>query len=66
LVTRLALDENLFARSRVLGMPRDDREDSGSEHENETAHPIVSMADKEHARVNRSDIRQYSNDSITQ
>jgi hypothetical protein len=55
LVTRLALDENLLARSRVLGIPRDDREDSGSEHENETAHPTVSMADKEHTRANRSD-----------
>src|SRR6202041_3741720 len=38
LVTRLALDENLLARSRVLGMPRDDRENSGSEHENEISH----------------------------
>src|ERR1700704_6300709 len=43
LVTRLALDENLLARSRVLGIARDDREDSGSEHENETAHPTDSM-----------------------
>src|SRR6202166_1311788 len=32
LVTRLALDENLLARSRILGMPRDGCEDSGSEH----------------------------------
>src|SRR5882672_697466 len=55
LVTRLALDENLLARSRVLGMPRDGCEDSGSEQENETAHPTVSMADKEYARANRSD-----------
>src|SRR6202051_2913433 len=55
LVTRLALDENLLARSRVLRISGGDREDSGSEHENETAHPTVSMADKEHARANRSD-----------
>src|SRR5712692_11821028 len=39
LVTRLALDENLLARSRILGMHRDNREDSSSEHENETTHP---------------------------
>src|SRR6202051_4262852 len=32
LMTRLALDENLLARSRILGMPRDGCEDSGSEH----------------------------------
>src|SRR3981081_2370471 len=55
LVTRLALDENLLARSRILGIPGSDCEDSGSEHENETAHPTVSMADKEYARANRSD-----------
>src|SRR6202166_4926658 len=29
LVTRFALGENLLARSRILGMPRDDREDCG-------------------------------------
>src|ERR1700687_6046854 len=50
LVTRLALDENLLARSRILGMPRNDRENSSSEHENENAHPTVSMVDKKHAR----------------
>src|SRR5947207_7786981 len=55
LMTRLALDENLLARSRILGIPRDDREDSGSEHDNETAHPTLSMADKEYTRANRSD-----------
>src|SRR5258705_8870928 len=55
LVTRLALDENLLARSRILGIPRDDCEDSGSEHENETAHPTVSIADKGYGRANRSD-----------
>src|ERR1700687_4225142 len=55
LVTRLALDENLLARSRILGIPRDDCEDSGSEHDNKTAHPTVSMANKEYARANRSD-----------
>src|SRR5947207_4377328 len=54
LVARLALDENLLARSRILGIPRDDCEDSGSEHENETAHSIFSMTDKEYARANRS------------
>src|SRR5260221_6253037 len=43
LVTRLALDEDLFARSRILGIAGDDCEDSGSEHENETTHPTVSM-----------------------
>src|ERR1700682_4136105 len=53
LVTRLALDENLLARSRILGIPGDDREDSGSERENETAHPTVSTADKEQAHANR-------------
>src|SRR6266481_4078635 len=68
LVTGLALDENLFTRSRVLGIPRDDREDSGSEHENETAHPTDSMADKEHTRANRSDhfANRLRNDSIVQ
>src|SRR6266403_3683999 len=56
LVTRLALDENLLARSRILGIPRDACEDSGSEqHENKTAHPTFSMADKEYTRANRSD-----------
>src|SRR5882672_8284937 len=55
LVTRLALDENLLARSRVLGISRDYGEDAGSEHENQTAHPTISMADKEYARANRSD-----------
>src|ERR1700675_806563 len=47
LVTRLALDENLLARSRILGIPRDDCEDSGAEHENEneTAPPNLPMAD---------------------
>jgi len=66
LVTRLALDKNLLTRSRVLGMPRDDCEDSGSEHENETAHPTVSTADKEHTRANRSDhfANRLRNDSI--
>jgi beta-xylosidase len=54
LVTRLALDENLLARSRILGIPRNDCEDSGSEHENQTAHPTFSMTDKEHAHANRS------------
>jgi hypothetical protein len=49
------LDENLLARGRILGIARDGREDSGSEHENETAHPTISMADKEYARANRSD-----------
>jgi hypothetical protein len=49
------LDENLLARSHILGIPRDDGEDAGSEHENETAHPTISMADKEYARANRSD-----------
>src|SRR5712671_4710927 len=43
LVTRLALGENLLARGRILGMPRVDREDSGSEHENETGHPSVAV-----------------------
>src|SRR4029077_10870107 len=43
LVTRLALDENLLARSRILGIAGGDCEDSGSEHDNETAHPTVSM-----------------------
>jgi hypothetical protein len=52
LMTRLALDENLLARSCVLGMPRDDREDSGPEYENKTAHPTVSMANKENVRSN--------------
>jgi hypothetical protein len=67
LVTRLALDENLLARSRILGIPRDD---SGSEHENdnETAHPTISMAAKEYARANRSDYfanrLRSQNDSI--
>jgi len=46
LVTRLALDENLLARSRVLRISWGDSEDSGSQHENETAHPTVSIADK--------------------
>src|SRR3979490_3083202 len=56
LVTRLALDENLLARSHILGIPRDDCEDSGSKHENKTAHPTVSMADKGIcSRKNRSD-----------
>jgi hypothetical protein len=55
LVTRLALDENLLARSRILGKAGENCEDSGSEHENETAHPTVSMADKEYARANRGD-----------
>src|SRR6266436_9978679 len=55
LVTRLALNENLLARSRILGIPRDACEDSGSKHENKTAHPTFSMADKEYARANRSD-----------
>src|SRR5882757_1075765 len=55
LVTRLALDENLLARSHILGIPRDDGENAGSEHEKETAHPTISMADKEYARANRSD-----------
>jgi hypothetical protein len=66
LVTRLALDENLLTRSRVLGIPRDDREDSGSEHENETAHPTVSTADKEHTRASRSDhfANRLHNDSV--
>jgi len=70
LVTRLALDENLLARSRILGIPRDDCEDSGSEHENdnETAHPTISMADKEYARANHSDYfanwLRSQNDSI--
>src|SRR5882757_7342012 len=41
LVTRLALDENLLARSRILGICRDDREDSGSQPDNETAHLTV-------------------------
>src|SRR5438445_212014 len=41
LVTRLALDENLLARSRVLRISRGDGEDSGSEHENE--HPFVAV-----------------------
>jgi hypothetical protein len=49
------LDENLLAGSRILGIPRDDCEDSGSEHENETAHPTVSIADKGYGRANRSD-----------
>jgi hypothetical protein len=49
------LDENLLARSRILGIAGDDCEDSGSEHENKTAHPTVSMANKEYARANRSD-----------
>jgi hypothetical protein len=49
------LDENLLAGSRILGVPRDDCEDSGSEHENEATHPTVSMADKEYGRANRSD-----------
>jgi hypothetical protein len=68
LVTRLALNENLLTRSRVLGIPRDDQEDSGSEHENETAHPTVSTADKEHTRANRSDhfANRLCNDSIAQ
>src|SRR5258708_14624355 len=43
LVTRLALHENLLTRSRILGIAGDDCEDSGSEHQNETAHPTVSM-----------------------
>jgi hypothetical protein len=43
LVTRLALDENLLAQSRILGIPRDDCEDSGSEYENRTAHPSVAV-----------------------
>src|SRR6267378_7351228 len=30
LVTRLALDKNLLAQSRILGIPRDDCKDSGS------------------------------------
>jgi hypothetical protein len=38
------LDENLLARSRILGIAGDDRKDSGSEHDNETAHPTVSVA----------------------
>jgi hypothetical protein len=42
-VTRLALDENLLARRRILGIAGDDCEDSGSEYENEAAHPTVSM-----------------------
>src|SRR5882757_11257266 len=54
LVTRLALGENLLARSSILGIAGDDCEDSGSEHENETAHPTASMADKEYARASRS------------
>jgi hypothetical protein len=49
------LDENLLAGSHILGIPRDDCQDSGSEHENKTAHPTFSMADKEFARANRSD-----------
>jgi hypothetical protein len=49
------LDENLLAGSRILGIPWNDCEDSGSEHEDETAHPAVSMADKEFGRANRSD-----------
>jgi hypothetical protein len=70
LVTRFALDENLLAQSRVLGMgmPRDDCEDSSSEHENETAHPTISMADKEYARAHRSNYfanrLRSQNDSI--
>jgi hypothetical protein len=62
------LDENLLARSRILGMPRDDYEDCGSEHDNETAHPTLSMADKEYTRSNRSDYfanrLRSQNDSI--
>jgi hypothetical protein len=54
-VTRLALDENLLTRSSILGISRDDCEDFGSEHENETAHPTASIADKEYACENRSD-----------
>src|SRR3977135_2838267 len=68
LVARLALEEKLLARSRILGIPRNDCEDSGSEHENETEHPTISMADKEYACANRSDYFAYrlrtQNDSI--
>jgi len=68
LVTRLALDENLLARSRILSVPRDDCDDSGSEHENKTAHPTVSMANKEYARANHNDYfanrLRSQNDSI--
>src|ERR1700704_107505 len=68
LVARLALDENLLARSRILGIPRNDCEDSGSEPENEPAHPTISMADKEYACANRSDYfanrLRTQNDSI--
>src|SRR5207237_4904678 len=41
LVTRLALDENLLARSCVLRITTADRDDAGPEHENETAEPSV-------------------------
>jgi hypothetical protein len=40
------MDENPLARSRVLRISGGNREDSGSQRENETAHPTVSMADK--------------------
>jgi len=50
------MDENLLARSRILGIAGDACEDSGSEqHENKTAHPTFSMADKEYTGADRSD-----------
>src|SRR6266481_168220 len=43
LVTRLALNENLLARSRVLRISRGNREDCGPERENEPARPSVAV-----------------------
>src|ERR1700738_719078 len=43
LVTCLALDENLLARSRVLRISRGNREDFSPERKNETAHPSVAV-----------------------
>ena len=51
----LILKKPSVVEHSCLGTPTDDCEDFGSEHQNETAHPTVSMADNEYARANRSD-----------
>ena len=54
LVTRLALEKDLLAGSCILGISGGCDEESGSKHENETAHPTISMAAKQHGGANRA------------